>query len=70
MLNKTKGDTVVDQEAVKFQDALQDVVVVLTKLGPLCKDVSELVGMCESGLHSLATARLLLGLVKGEEKTK
>lgn len=66
MLNKTKSEPVAvesDKEVIGFQSALEDVAAVIRKLGPHCRDLSELADMCESAVHSAATARLLMKIV-------
>lgn len=64
MLNKEKATEVKGEDPViAFQSSLEDVIIVLNKLGPMCQDMTELAKMCESGVYSTATARLLLKLV-------
>ncbi len=64
MLNKGKSESSDTADLVtSFQSSLEDVITVVQKLGPHCNGLDELVGMCESGMHSAATARLLMKLV-------
>lgn len=47
-----------------FRSSLEDVVVLVGKLAPLCKSFKELVGMCELALTNDAQLRLLMNTVK------
>lgn len=44
----------------RFRSALQDVVVIVRKLAPLCKDIEELVGLAQSALENDGVLHLLL----------
>lgn len=48
----------------RFRESLQDVVVVLERLAPLCATPEEMLALIKLGLESDAQLRLLLGRIK------
>lgn len=47
-------------EEDRIRSALEDTIAVVKKLGPLCKDVQDLVDLCELGLLNDAQLRLIM----------
>lgn len=45
---------------MKFRESLEDTVIILRKLAPLCKDVDELIGMMELAMSNDAQLSLLI----------
>lgn len=43
-----------------FRSSLEDTIVILTQLAPLCNDVAQLVEMCRLGLDNDAQLQLLI----------
>lgn len=46
-----------------FRDSLGDVITIVRKLSPLCKDTDELIGLCSLAIDNDAQLRLLMGQV-------
>ncbi len=47
-----------------FRRSLEDVLVIVNKLGPLCDNVSHLVDLVSASLENEATFQFLINLVK------
>ena len=49
-----------------FQEALKDVISIVTKLGPHCKDLSHLLEICQLGINNESQLHFLLRLTQAK----
>lgn len=47
-----------------FADALNDLIGIVTKLGPLCRDLAHLIKICQLGLKDKDQLHFLMRLVQ------